>query len=97
VFLKLDDRLETEGGGGDLWLEDPNEVGGGCFREVDDNRLRGDRDVSLLTDSFGEGGAGETDVETRLDTTLRSSQGNRRGGGRRLEVLTYQLTPYAED
>jgi hypothetical protein len=38
-----------------------------------------------------------TDVETRLDTTLRSSQGNRQGGGRRLEVLTYQLTPYAED
>jgi hypothetical protein len=37
------------------------------------------------------------DVETRLDTTLRSSQGNRQGGGRRLEVLTYQLTPYAED
>jgi hypothetical protein len=36
-------------------------------------------------------------VETRLDTTLRSSQGNQRRGGRRLEVLTCQLTPYAED
>jgi hypothetical protein len=60
VFLKLDDWLESEGGGGDLWLEDPDEVGGSGFCEVDDDRLRGDRGVRLLTDSFGEGGAGET-------------------------------------
>jgi hypothetical protein len=59
VFLKLDDRLESEGGGSDLQLEDPDEVGGGGFCEVDDNRLRGDGSVCLLTDSFGEGGAGE--------------------------------------
>jgi hypothetical protein len=59
VFLELDDRLEAKGGGGDLRLEDPDEVGGGCFREVNDNRLRGDRGVSLLTDSFGKGGASE--------------------------------------
>jgi hypothetical protein len=60
VFLKLDDRLEAEGGGGDLRLEDPNKVGGGCFREVDDDRLWGDGSISLLTDLFGERGAGET-------------------------------------
>jgi hypothetical protein len=60
VFLKLDDRLEAEGGGGDLRLEDPDEVGGGCFCEVDDNRLRGDGSVGLLTNTFSEGGAGET-------------------------------------
>jgi hypothetical protein len=59
VFLKLDDGLEAEGGGGDLWLEDPNEIGGGGLGEVDDNWLRGDGSVCLLTDSFGERGAGE--------------------------------------
>jgi hypothetical protein len=59
VLFKLDDRLEAEGGGSDLRLEDPNEVGGGGFREVDDNRLRGDGSVYLLTDLFGKGGAGE--------------------------------------
>jgi hypothetical protein len=60
VFFKLDDRLEAEGGGGDLRLEDPNKVGGGGLREVDNDRLRGDGGVSLLTDAFGEGRAGET-------------------------------------
>jgi hypothetical protein len=39
VFFKLDDWLEAEGGGGDLWFEDPDEVGGGGFCEVDDYRL----------------------------------------------------------
>jgi hypothetical protein len=39
VFLKLDDRLEAEGGGSDLRLEDPNEVSGGGFGEVDNYRL----------------------------------------------------------
>jgi hypothetical protein len=37
VFLKLDDRLEAEGGGNDLRFEDPNEVGGGGFCEVNNN------------------------------------------------------------
>jgi hypothetical protein len=60
VFLKLDNRLEAEGGGGDLRLEDPNEIGGGGLCEVDDDRLRGNGSVCLLTDLFGEGGAGET-------------------------------------
>jgi hypothetical protein len=60
VFFKLDDRLETEGGGGDLQLEDPNEVGGGSLCEVDNNWLRSNGSVRLLTDSFGERGAGET-------------------------------------
>jgi hypothetical protein len=60
VFLKLDDWLEAEDGGGDLWLEDPDEVGGGGLGEVDDDRLRGNRGVGLLTNSFGEGGAGKT-------------------------------------
>jgi hypothetical protein len=39
VFLKLDNRLEAEGGSGDLRLEDPDEVGGGGFCEVDNNWL----------------------------------------------------------
>jgi hypothetical protein len=60
VFFKLDDRLEAEGSGGDLRLEDPNEVGGGGLGEVDDDRLRGDGGIGLLTNSFGKGGAGET-------------------------------------
>jgi hypothetical protein len=60
VFFKLDDRLEAKSGGSDLRLEDPDEVGGGGLGKVDDNRLRGDRSVGLFTDSFGEGGAGET-------------------------------------
>jgi hypothetical protein len=60
VFLKLDDRLEAEGGGGDLQFEDPNEVGGSGFREVDDDRLRGNGSVGLLTNVFGKGEAGET-------------------------------------
>jgi hypothetical protein len=60
MLLKLNDGLEAEGGGGDLQLEDPDEIGGGGFCEVDDNRLRGNGSVRLLTDSFGKGGAGET-------------------------------------
>jgi hypothetical protein len=60
VFLKLNDWLEAEGGGSDLQLEDPDEVGSGGFREVDNYRLRGNRGVGLLTDAFGKGGAGET-------------------------------------
>jgi hypothetical protein len=60
VFFKLDDRLEAKGGSGDLRLEDPDEIGGGSFCEVDDNRLWGNGSVRLLTDLFGEGGAGET-------------------------------------
>jgi hypothetical protein len=60
VLFKLNDRLETEGGGGDLRLEDSNEVGGGGLGEVDNDRLRGDGGVGLLTDSFSERGAGET-------------------------------------
>jgi hypothetical protein len=59
VFLKLNDGLEAEGSGGDLRLKDPNEVGGGCFCEADNNRLQGDRSVHLLTDSFSERGAGK--------------------------------------
>jgi hypothetical protein len=60
VFLKLDDWLEVEVSGGDLQLEDPDEVSGGGLGEVDDDRLRGDRSVDLLTDSFSEGGVGKT-------------------------------------
>jgi hypothetical protein len=59
VFFKLNDRLKTESSGGDLRLKDPDKVGGGGFREVNDNRLWNNRDVDLLTNSFGEGGAGE--------------------------------------
>jgi hypothetical protein len=59
VLFKLDDRLEAEGGGGDLRLEDPNEVSGGGLREVNNDRLRGDGGVGLFTDAFGEEGAGE--------------------------------------
>jgi hypothetical protein len=39
VLLKLDDGLKAKGSGSDLWLKDPNEVGGGGFCEVDDNQL----------------------------------------------------------
>jgi hypothetical protein len=60
VFFKLNNGLEAEGGGGDLRLEDPNEVGSGGLGEVNDDRLRGDGSVRLFTDLFGEGGAGET-------------------------------------
>jgi hypothetical protein len=60
VFFKLNDRLESEGGSGDLRLEDPDEVSGGGLGEVNDDRLRGNGSVRLLTDLFGEGGAGET-------------------------------------
>jgi hypothetical protein len=60
VFLKLDDRLESKGGGGDLRLEDPDEVGSGGLGEVDDDWLWGNGSVRLFTDSFGERGAGET-------------------------------------
>jgi hypothetical protein len=59
VFFKLNNRLEAKGGGGDLRLEDPDEVGGGGLGEVNNNRLRGDGSVGLLTDAFGEGGVGE--------------------------------------
>jgi hypothetical protein len=37
MFLELNDWLEAEGGGGDLWLEDPNEAGGGGLGEVDND------------------------------------------------------------
>jgi hypothetical protein len=37
------------------------------------------------------------DMETVLDTILRSSQGIQQQGGRRLKVLTCQQAPYAED
>jgi hypothetical protein len=57
VLFKLDDWLEAEGGSGDLWFEDPNEVGGGGLGEVNDNRLWGNGGISLLTDAFGEGGS----------------------------------------
>jgi hypothetical protein len=60
VFFKHNDRLEAKGGGGDLRLEDPNEIGGGGFCEVNDNWLRDDGSICLLTDSFGKRGAGET-------------------------------------
>jgi hypothetical protein len=60
VFLEFDDRLEAEGSCGNLWFEDPNEVGGGGLGEVNDDRLRGNRGVGLLTDAFGERGAGKT-------------------------------------
>jgi hypothetical protein len=60
VFFKLNDGLEAEGGGGDLWLEDPNEVGGSCFGEVNDNQLQDYGSIDLLTDSFGKREAGET-------------------------------------
>jgi hypothetical protein len=36
------------------------------------------------------------DVETRLDTTLRSTGGIQRRGGRRPKALTYQQAPYSE-
>jgi hypothetical protein len=39
----------------------------------------------------------EIDVETGLDTTLRSNQGIQRRGGRRLVALTCQQAPYTED
>jgi hypothetical protein len=38
-----------------------------------------------------------TDVETRLNTTLRSTERIQRRGGRRPKALTYQQAPYAED
>jgi hypothetical protein len=60
VFLELNNRLEAEDGGGDFWLEDPDEIGGGCFCEIDDNRLRGNWGVGLLTNAFGKGGMGKT-------------------------------------
>jgi hypothetical protein len=60
VFLKLDDWFEAEGSGGDLRLEDPDEVSGSGFGEVDDNWLRGNGSVCLLTDSFGKRRAGKT-------------------------------------
>jgi hypothetical protein len=60
VLFKLDNRLEAEGCGGDLRLEDPDEIGGGGLGEVDDDRLWGNGSIGLLTDLFGEGGAGET-------------------------------------
>jgi hypothetical protein len=37
VLFKLNDQLEVEGSGGDLQLEDPNEIGGSGFCEVNDN------------------------------------------------------------
>jgi hypothetical protein len=54
VFLKLNDGFETEGSGGDLWFEDPNEVGSGGFCEVDDDQLWSNRSVGLLTNLFGK-------------------------------------------
>jgi hypothetical protein len=60
VLLKLDNGLEAEGGGSDLRFEDSDKVGGGCFREVDDDWLQGNGSVGLLADSFGEREVGET-------------------------------------
>jgi hypothetical protein len=60
VFLKLDNGLKVEGGGSDLWLEDPNKIGGGGFCEVDDNQLQDNGSVGLLTNLFGERGASKT-------------------------------------
>jgi hypothetical protein len=59
VFFKLNDRLKVEGGGGDLRLEDPDEIGGGGLGEVNNDRLRSNGSVGLLTDAFGKEGAGE--------------------------------------
>lgn len=39
VFPKLDNGLEADDGGSDLGFEDSDDVGGGGFREVDDDRL----------------------------------------------------------
>jgi hypothetical protein len=55
-----DDRLEVEGSGSDLRLEDYNKISSGCLGEVNDDRLRGNRGVRLLIDLFSKGGAGET-------------------------------------
>jgi hypothetical protein len=41
MLFKLNDWLEIESNGGDLWLEDPNEIGSDGFYKVDDNRLWG--------------------------------------------------------
>jgi hypothetical protein len=60
VFFKLNDGLEAEGSGNNLWLEDPNEVGGGGFCEVNDYRLWGNQGVGLLTNSFSKREAGKT-------------------------------------
>jgi hypothetical protein len=60
VFFKLNDRLETESGGGDLWLEDSDKIDGDGFDEVNDDWLWSNGGVCLLTNSFGEGEAGET-------------------------------------
>jgi hypothetical protein len=60
VFFKLNDWLEIESDSSDLWLEDPNKVGGGGFCEVNDNWLWDDGSVSLLIDLFGKEGAGKT-------------------------------------
>jgi hypothetical protein len=59
AFLKLDNGLKAEGSGSDLWLKDPDKVGGGGFGEVDDDWLWDNRSVRLLTDAFGKGGVGE--------------------------------------
>jgi hypothetical protein len=59
VFLKLNNWLKIEGSGSDLWLENPDEVGGGCFHKVNDDQLWSDRSVSLLTNLFSEGEAKE--------------------------------------
>jgi hypothetical protein len=60
VFLKLDDWLKADHSGGDLWLKDPDKIGGSGFCEVNDDWLWGDGSVSLFTNSFSEGGAGKT-------------------------------------
>jgi hypothetical protein len=59
VFLKLNDWLETEDNGSNLWLEDPNKVGSGGFCEVNDDQLWSDKGIGLLTNLFGERGTGE--------------------------------------
>jgi hypothetical protein len=59
VFFKLNDWLKAESDGSDFWLENPNEIGGGGFCEVNDDWLQGDESVSLLTNLFGKGGVGE--------------------------------------
>jgi hypothetical protein len=74
VFFKLNNQLEAESGGGDLWLEDPNKVGDGGFCKVNNDWLQSNGIIGLLTNLFGKRGA--SDVETGLDTTRGSSRGN---------------------
>lgn len=60
VIYKLKDRLEAGDSGGNLRLEDADEVGGVDSGKVDDNWLRGDGRVDRLGDMISELEAGET-------------------------------------